>query len=90
MSQQTLFEDIEMIPWAAEWQNMPEFSHEDLQPKFQLIINFACAGDIEDFGRAIGRDLKGRDNSRQLSSIWFPDQEIGRMMNKRYIAINES
>lgn len=64
---------------------MPEFSNEDLSPRFQVIVNFACAADVEEFGKLIGQNIRANLNTRQLQSVWFPEQEIGRMMNKRYV-----
>lgn len=81
-----LFSEEELTPWLAEWQNMPEYSIEDLAPQFSVIINFICAADVEDFGRLIGQNLRA-SNGRQLQSLWYPEQEIGRMMNKRYIEV---
>lgn|SRR5574341_665839 len=83
--QALLFPVEELVPWLAEWQNMPEYSHEDLEPKYQIIVSFACAADVEDFGRAIGQELSASDAARQLPSIWYPEQEIGRYANKRYV-----
>ena len=78
-----LFDDEELIPWKAEWQDMPEYSHEDLAPKYQLIVNFATEQDMIDFGETIGqRVVPGK--SKQTKSIWFPEQEIAHYMNKRY------
>jgi hypothetical protein len=85
MSQPMLFSEEELSPWMREWQNMPEFVIEDLAPRFSIIVNFVCAGDVEDFGKMIGQKLAGNEKSRQMQSVWFPDQEIGRMVNKRYI-----
>ena len=79
-----LFDESELIPWIAEWQNMPEYNIRDLAPAFQVIVNFACAADVDDFGRLIGQNITAR-NGKQLQSVWFPEQEIGRMVNKRYI-----
>lgn len=87
--QPLLFEQSELVPWMREWQNMPEFSIEDLAPKYSVIINFTCAGDVEDFARAIGQRLTANDQSRQMQSLWFPCQEIGRIVNKRYIDLGE-
>lgn len=84
MNQPALFRDEELIPWVAEWQNMPEYELEDLGPQFQLIINFACAADVEDFGKLIGQPIKP-NGSRQLQSLWVPAQDIGLHVNKRYI-----
>lgn len=84
--QVSLFSDDELSPWRHEWQNMPEFVHADLAPQFQLIVNFSCAADLEDFATLIGQRVARNGSPRQLKSIWFPEQEIGRMMNKRYRA----
>jgi len=86
--QDELFSLDEVIPWRKEWKNMPEYSIEDLAPKYQLIVNFACLADIEDFNRLLDRNIKA-NGSKQLQSIWFPEQEIGRMMNKRYIEVKD-
>lgn len=82
--QSTLFAEEDLNPWMAEWAGMPEYSLVDLSPKFSVIVNFACAADVEDFGRLIGQSLRA-SNGRQMQSVWFPEQEIGRMVNKRYI-----
>lgn len=82
--QNELFAIEEVVSWRVEWQNMPEYDIADLAPQFQIIVNFACAADVEDFAVLIGQNVKAT-NSRQLVSVWFPEQEIGRMVNKRYI-----
>lgn len=84
MTSPLLFSEHELVPWMAEWQNMPEFILEDLAPKFQLIVNFSCEADVLDFAQLIGQKITP-SNGRQLQSLWFPEQEIGRMMNKRYV-----
>jgi hypothetical protein len=80
-----LFDETELCPWKREWQNMPEFSHEDLSPRFQIIVNFACEADLKDFSELIGQKINPSDTGKQLQSIWVPEQEIGRITNKRYI-----
>ena len=82
----TLFAAEEVCPWLAEWQNMPEYRNADLSPQFSLIVNFSCAADLEDFSRLIGQPLRANGEARQLQSVWFPEQEVGRMTNKRFIA----
>lgn len=79
-----LFSEEEIIPWRAEWQNMPEFNNADQSPQFSVIINFTCAADVEAFGVLIGQPLKA-SHGRQLQSLWHPEQEIGRLVNTRYI-----
>lgn len=83
-----LFSEEEMIPWQKEWKNMPDYLLEDLAPKFQMLVSFACAQDVIDFGEMIGQKLNPREG-RQLKSIWWPQQEIGRMVNKRFIEVKK-
>lgn len=80
-----LFSDEELSPWLAEWQDMPEYDVQDLAPKFQVIVNFACAADVEDFGKLLGQPITASQTGKQLQSLWFPEQEIGRLVNKRYV-----
>lgn len=86
--EQLLFAEEELIPWKAHWQNMPEYDVRDLAPKFQIIINFSCAADVVDFAKLIEQNLSP-SNGKQMQSLWFPEQEIGRMTNKRYIDESE-
>ncbi len=82
--QQFLFSEEEISPWKLEWRNMPEFAIDDLEPKFSVVVNFSSAADVEDFGKAIGQKITANHEARQLQSVWFPAQEIGRIVNKRY------
>jgi len=84
MTDDRLFSDEELCPWLLEWQNMPEYDMHDLAPKFQIIVNFACAADVEDFGKLIGQPLSAQDG-RQLQSVWYPDREYAPLVNKRYV-----
>jgi hypothetical protein len=79
-----LFSDEELIPWKAEWVNMPEYSLRDLTPKFQVIVSFACESDLNSFSELIEQKI-GTGKGRITKSVWFPTQEIGRYANKRYI-----
>jgi hypothetical protein len=79
-----LFRDSEVIAWKREWHDMPEYDVRDLSPKYQIIVSFACAADLEDFGTIIGHKIAA-SSGRQKQSIWFPEAEIGRIANKRYI-----
>jgi hypothetical protein len=81
-----LFLESEMVPWKAEWQNMPEYDVKDLAPQFQVIINFSCSADVQDFAKLIGQNVQA-SVGKQMKSFWFPEQEIGRMMNKRYVEV---
>lgn len=86
MSNGLLFPDDELVTWRREWQNMPEYEHENLDFRFQLLVNFACAADLEDFARAIGQTIAPR-NGRVLPSVWYPDQERIAVVNLRYVDV---
>lgn len=81
--QPALFADEEITPWKAEWQDMPEYSHEHLLAKFQVVVNFACESDLAEFCRVLEQSIPPTA-ARQMKSIWFPATEIGRFTNKRY------
>lgn len=74
-----LFDPDALEPWRAEWVGMPEFSQEDLSPRFQLVVSFASKGDLDDFSRLIGQPLTIRTRS-----VWHPSAEIGHYANKRF------
>jgi hypothetical protein len=59
---------------------------QDQAPRYQLIVNFACAQDVIDFAELLGQKVTPSEAGRQLQSLWHPQQDIGRMVNKRYIA----
>jgi hypothetical protein len=77
--QATLFDKGEW--WEDEWQDMPEFVHEDLQPWKQIIVSFASRADMEAFAKLIGRKV-----TIETKSIWYPEAEIGTYADKRYAA----
>ena len=66
--------------WQAHWQGMPEFIQEDLEPWKTVYVHFECREDMEEFSKLVGQ--KVGFNTR---SIWFPEAEIGRYANKRYV-----
>ena len=41
----------------AEWQGMPEFSQDAIEPFKKLIVSFACEADIAEFSRRIGQTV---------------------------------
>lgn len=63
----------------GEWAGMPEFDQRDRTAFRQIVVNFTCEDDVKRFAAAIGRDLTERTRS-----IWFPEVEIERLMDKRY------
>jgi len=76
--EQLSFEGIE-APWIAEWRGMPEFVQEDLTPRYSVIVHFESDEDMERFSRLVEQTLT--PNTR---SIWYPEAEIGHMVDKRH------
>lgn len=66
--------------WDEHWQGMPEFSHEDQTPLRTLMIHFEKQSDIDAFARLIGQKV-----TPLTKSMWFPEAEIGRISDRRYI-----
>lgn len=65
--------------WEIEWQGMPEFRNEDLEPERSLIVHFESAADVRKFAEAIGQPV-----GPNVKSLWFPEAEIVRYADKRY------
>lgn len=66
--------------WEDEWQGMPEFIQEDLEPFKTLYVHFECWEDVAAFSRLIGQRI-----TPETRSLWYPEAEIGRYADKRYI-----
>ena len=79
-----LFTDVELTPWKREWQNMPEYALKDMAPRYQITVNFRTVSDVEDFAKRLGCSVAANGRQRQAQSIWYPDSDIVRMVNKRY------
>lgn len=78
--QQNLFDTDEMIKWKDEWQGMPEFDQEDQTSWKSIIVHFENEADMKKFGELIGQKLTYRTRS-----IWYPEAEISRYVDKLYI-----
>ncbi len=83
-NERLLFAEDELIPWKSEWQGMPEYNHEHLMPKFQIVVSFACEADLLSFSELIEQNIPATAQ-KERKSIWFPPADIGRHANKRYI-----
>ena len=78
--QLSLLGDSDGTVWGDEWQNMPEFVQEDLKSRFQIIVHFETEEDVAAFAEKIGQKVYPTTRS-----IWYPEAEIGNVMNKRFI-----
>jgi hypothetical protein len=43
--------------WENEWQGMPEFKHDDLEPWKSIYVHFTCRTDMESFSKLIGQKV---------------------------------
>jgi hypothetical protein len=65
----------------AEWQGMPEFDQPDRTAWKSVIVHFRNAEDLAAFWDL----LKQKPGMGPGGSIWFPEAEIGRLADKRYV-----
>jgi hypothetical protein len=77
-AQPALFEKGEW--WHDYWKGMPEFVQEDLAPVKTIYVHFETKEDYQAFAQLVGQSL-----TMNTRSIWYPEAEIGRTFNKRYI-----
>lgn len=70
--------------WREHWKNMPEFIQEDLQPHQSIIVHFENREDMDNFSKLINQKL-----TYKTKSVWYPEAEIGKIANKRYIQDDE-
>jgi len=59
---------------------MPEFKHKDLSPLKSIIVYFKDNQAVKDFEKIIDQKI-----SKKTQSVWYPEAEITRMVDKRYI-----
>lgn len=79
--QESLFGNLEQFEsWRNEWKDMPEFEMQDLTAEFTLKINFESHEDVAKFAKLVGQNI-----TPSTKSIWYPEVQITRFMNKRYI-----
>lgn len=79
MNQDSLFPEFEN-EIEKEWKDMPEFIQEDKSPIKQLIVSFKNYNDYKDFSKLINQPL-----TPKTQSVWYPQVDIDRYMDKRYI-----
>jgi hypothetical protein len=70
--------------WEDYWRGMPEFVQEDLAPVRSIQVDFASDAAIEEFCRLVDQQIT--EHAKRTRSIWYPEAEIGRFANKRYVS----
>lgn len=66
--------------WEEHWQGMPEYVSEDLTPFKSIYVHFESREDIKKFSELVGQTI-----TLDTKCIWYPEAEIGRIADKRYI-----
>lgn len=67
--------------WYDEhWKGMPEYVSKDLTPLKTIYVHFEKREDMQAFAKLVGQTI-----TMNTQSIWYPEAEIGRIANKRYI-----
>jgi hypothetical protein len=62
-----------------EWEGMPEFDHEDKTSFKQIHVHFKNVDDMRAFAKLVKQTI-----TEKTRSIWYPEAEIERMMDKQY------
>lgn len=75
---------VEASDILNEWEGMPEFAQEDQEAWKSLRVNFACAEDLDAFGRLLAQPIN--DTTR---SIWFPPVPIVHKATMRFFSAAE-
>ena len=82
------FEEMELLPIIddgsvddpmGEWVDMPEYLQEDLRPHRTLYVHFRNDDDVSKFF-----EIMKQKYTEKTKYIWFPEQEINSVENKRY------
>lgn len=78
--QADLFDMDELLNWKEHWKDMPEFEQKDLMPHRQVIVSFRNDSDLKRFSSLIGQQITDK-----TKSLWFPEEKIRVMKNKRWV-----
>lgn len=73
-------DEVDIFDWEREWQDMPEFIQEDLTSFRKIVIHFRNQEDVDKFSTLIQQKITPKQKS-----LWFPQLEIRRYSDKRYV-----
>lgn len=65
--------------WVSEWLGMPDFEQEDLTPLKSLTIHFSTEEALVSFAELVGQRL-----TMKTKSIWFPEEDLEPIIDKRW------
>lgn len=77
--QKTLVDDAPA--WTEQWQDMPEYTHKDLQPWRTIMMHFRCSEDVQKFVELIRQRV-----SPTTKFLWYPQAEIDHASHYRHVA----
>lgn len=66
--------------WQNEWKDMPEYVQEDITSFRRIVVHFRNNADVNKFAKLINQIIKPNQ-----PSLWFPEQEIKRYKDIRYV-----
>lgn len=66
------------LNWKEHWRGMPAFEQSDLTPFQSIVVHFRSPADRKVFSELIGRNV-----TPKTKSIWYPREEIDRIVDKR-------
>lgn len=72
--------------WREHWRGMPEYANRNLEPWKSVLVHFACREDMDAFAELVGQTVPGIGPG---GSIWYPKAEINRMVDKRYVDVED-
>lgn len=67
--------------WTNEWQDMPDYTHRDLQPWRTILLHFSNDADVQDFCEKIGQKV-----TPTTKFLWHPKAKIDHVTSKRVVA----
>ena len=71
--------------WEKEWQDMPEYKHEDQRPYKTLYIRFETLEDLKNFEKIFDQPIFPNEKS-----YWYPKAAKKMVSKKRYVDEDES
>ena len=74
-----MFKDLQL--WKEEWQDMPEFIQNKVEPYAKIIVRVNSEEELQEFAKLINQKL-----TNKTKSIWHPELDRGASRRgKRYV-----
>lgn len=66
--------------WENHWKGMPEFVSKDLMPFKTIYVHFETRKEMDEFAKLVNQKI-----TLDTQSIWYPEMEINKLIDKRWI-----